>query len=308
MHCRGGLCTRPLGAAAGWLDRLSARVLISVAIALSAAAAARADGPAFLVKDINTVQAVREPYEDEPSSYPHDFAVLDGVVYFAAGDIYESYGEGPNGDELWRSDGTAAGTYLVKDINPGPNSAWPNGLQVRDGALYFLADDGEKGPGLWRTNGTGAGTERLAAVGRTGRARNLARLGDAWLFFYADDVVGAQLWRVDDTGTITALRICRGRGSFPARRRSSPANIWRTLYSLATTTAASSGALTAPPPAPRRSTSLRGTHLDGRTISPSSAIRPTSALPSMESTVARSGVPTPTAPRWSSTPGQTPLG
>jgi ELWxxDGT repeat protein len=108
--------------------------------------------------------------------------VLNGVVYFAAGDGYDSYGEGPNGDELWRSDGTPAGTYLVKDINPGPRTAFPNGLQVRDGALYFLADDADRNPGLWRTDGTAAGTERLAVVGRSGRARGLARLGNAWLF------------------------------------------------------------------------------------------------------------------------------
>src|SRR4029453_12037175 len=201
MHRRGGLFMRPLGAVAGRLARLSAGVLVSLAIALGAGVSARADGPAFLVKDINTTQAVREPYEDEPSSYPHDFAVLDGVVYFGAGDLYDSYGEGPNGDELWRSDGTPSGTYLVKDINPGPRSAGPTDLQVRDGALYFLADDRDRSPGLWRTDGTAAGTERLTAVGRSGRARGLARLGEAWLFLYADDTGFTELRRVDDGGT-----------------------------------------------------------------------------------------------------------
>jgi ELWxxDGT repeat protein len=38
--------------------------------------------------------------------------VFNGALYFQAGD-------GTHGRELWRTDGTTAGTALVKDINPG---------------------------------------------------------------------------------------------------------------------------------------------------------------------------------------------
>jgi ELWxxDGT repeat protein len=182
-----------------------AAALAAFAVAVSTAGAAPS-GPAFLVKDINTVQPVREPYEDEPSSNPHDFAVLDGIVYFAAGDGYDSYGEGPNGTELWRSDGTPAGTYLLKDIYPGPNNANPNGLQVYDGALYFLADDGAHGPGLWRTDGTATGTERVVATGVSGRAVGFTRLGSAWLFLFASDY-GTDLWRVGSDGAQSIARL-----------------------------------------------------------------------------------------------------
>ena len=37
---------------------------------------------------------------------------VNGTLFFAADD-------GGHGRELWKSDGTAAGTVLVKDINPG---------------------------------------------------------------------------------------------------------------------------------------------------------------------------------------------
>ena len=50
------------------------------------------------------------------SSYPSDLTNVNGALFFAA---YT----GVDGWELWKSDGTAAGTVLVKDINPGSNSA-----------------------------------------------------------------------------------------------------------------------------------------------------------------------------------------
>jgi ELWxxDGT repeat protein len=44
------------------------------------------------------------------------------------------------GDELWKSDGTAAGTVLVKDIFPDHSSS-PNNLTNVNGTLYFDATD-----------------------------------------------------------------------------------------------------------------------------------------------------------------------
>src|SRR5262249_39719521 len=54
-----------------------------------------------------------------------------------------------HGRELWRSDGTAAGTVLVKDINPGSGSSNPEGLTLSGGHLFFTADDGVHGVELW---------------------------------------------------------------------------------------------------------------------------------------------------------------
>ena len=86
---------------------------------------------------------------------------MDGALYFMA------YTE-DHGRELWRSDGTESGTYMLRDINPGSNSSfhWTPDIYhgelviVHGDSLYFTADDGEEhGTELWKTNGTANGTE-----------------------------------------------------------------------------------------------------------------------------------------------------
>ena len=45
-------------------------------------------------------------------SIPSDLTNVNGTLYFTADD-------GTHGEELWKTDGTAAGTVMVKDILPG---------------------------------------------------------------------------------------------------------------------------------------------------------------------------------------------
>ena len=73
---------------------------------------------------------------DQDSS-PEYFCSSGGVlpIYFSA---YDS----GSGRELWKSDGTAAGTSMVKDINPNGNSN-PKYLTWFKNKLYFQADDGK---------------------------------------------------------------------------------------------------------------------------------------------------------------------
>lgn len=60
--------------------------------------------------------------------------------------------------ELFKSDGTDAGTVRVKDINPsGPSN--PTSLRLVGNQLYFLANDGSHGIELWTSNGVGTGTK-----------------------------------------------------------------------------------------------------------------------------------------------------
>ncbi len=99
--------------------------------------------------------------------------------------------------ELWKSNGTAAGTSRVKNINP---DGWsdPNQLIDIGGTLFFSADDGTNGSDeeLWKSNGTGPGTVRVEEINSSGSAgpQALAEVGGL-LYFSADDGTnGRELW------------------------------------------------------------------------------------------------------------------
>src|SRR6185369_9240828 len=102
-------------------------------------------------------------------SNPGPFVNVNGVLYFAADD-------GVHGRELWKTDGTAPGTVLVKDIYPGSdsngNGLWsnPSNLTSVNGNLYFVAYDGVHGTELWKSDGTPGGTTIVADLhsGNTG--------------------------------------------------------------------------------------------------------------------------------------------
>ena len=97
-----------------------------------------------LVKDLNPAMTPR-------GHQPYGLTELNGVIYYAATDSASGY-------ELWRSDGTAAGTYLFQDLNVGSASSGPAHLTNIDGTLYFTANVGSFGRELWKSDGTAEGT------------------------------------------------------------------------------------------------------------------------------------------------------
>lgn len=129
-------------------------------------------------------------------SVPSGFTKLgtSGSFLFAATDATA-------GRELWISDGTAAGTALVKDIVPGPGagaSSNPSFLVAFGGAVYF-ATGGE----LWTSDGTAAGTATVTASGLS--PRNFVVQGGQLLFLGNDTTHGAELWASDGTAAGTHL-------------------------------------------------------------------------------------------------------
>ncbi len=130
--------------------------------------------------------------------------VSDGaVVYFQAND-------GVSGSELWRSDGTAAGTQLVADIVPGADSSNPTPVTIFNGIVYFEANDGVHGDELWRSDGTPEGTWLLKDLfpGPDGGGRLVSdstAVLDSQMYFTGAGPEGAELWRTDGTTEGTVL-------------------------------------------------------------------------------------------------------
>ena len=126
------------------------------------------------------------------------------------------------GTELWKTDGTAAGTTLLKDINPGTSSSSPSNLTLFNGLTYFTATDAVNGMELWKTDGTSAGTVLVKDIfsGGSGSVPTSLRVMNGVLFFAAKDgTYGTELWRSDGTtaGTTMVKNIHPSIASNPAQ-------------------------------------------------------------------------------------------
>ncbi|MEM7308642.1 MAG: ELWxxDGT repeat protein [Planctomycetota bacterium] len=150
-----------------------------------------------LVKDINT-----EPSTAVPSSSPFFGFETGGLTYFAASDEQ-------HGNELWATDGTPGGTYLVRDIFPGANDGDPsNFTALPDGRVVMTARHPEYDWEVWITDGTEAGTTLLKDVKPgplSSGASTLVAFGGKVFFFADDGTHGTELWSTDGTTAGTQL-------------------------------------------------------------------------------------------------------
>ncbi|HXH91232.1 MAG TPA: hypothetical protein VNN25_06600, partial [Thermoanaerobaculia bacterium] len=107
--------------------------------------------------------------------------------------------------ELWRSDGTGAGTMKVRDVIPVFFCVRPGDTAVGDGVLFWFGYNNFT-PELWRSDGTTAGTFRLGtfegALGDTLEMcvpHPLLYHGGRLYFTGNDDIHRAELWVSDGT-------------------------------------------------------------------------------------------------------------
>ncbi len=132
----------------------------------------------------------------------------DGTLYFSRVD--------GTGRDLWKSDGTLAGTVKIKEIHPGVNplgSSDPGGFTRAGGVVYFSADDGVHGRELWKTDGTEDGTVLVKDVTPgpdDGGVASITALGDIVLFARQTSRIPLheELWRSD--GTEAGTEFLRG--------------------------------------------------------------------------------------------------
>lgn len=132
------------------------------------------------------------------------FLAVNQTLFFRANDSVV-------GKELWKTDGTTAGTMVVRDVWPGTSSSSPREIVDVNGTAFFRADDGIRGSELWKSDGTAAGTvlvkDIYVATGTTNSSspRGLTN-ANGTLFFFAYTVsTGVELWRSDGTAAGTVL-------------------------------------------------------------------------------------------------------
>lgn len=161
-----------------------------------------ADGT-MMVKDI------RQGYPGSDSQ-PSNYVTIGNTMYFVARDGWDE--PGTHGVELWKTDGTTAGTQLVSDIAPGTEGSYPWQLTNLNGTLIFTANDGVGGTELWKTDGSAQGTELLADLttfygAEVGSNPRELTTMNGMLYFTCFNWpwVGGELWKSDGTTEGTQL-------------------------------------------------------------------------------------------------------
>jgi ELWxxDGT repeat protein len=141
----------------------------------------------YLVKDIAPESRGIDPVFDGLAA--DSFVTLGNLVLYA------------NRDQVWVTDGTAAGTVQLADL-PCLDC---NGVAFLGtlGKLALFAQEEVSGASLWRTDGTRAGTIKLASIGLAGN-QSIAALGGR-LFFSGCAAAGCGLLRSDGTAAGTTV-------------------------------------------------------------------------------------------------------
>ena len=128
------------------------------------------------------------------SGAPNNLQVYKDKIYFTGKDDL-------HGAELFATDGTAAGTQLVKDMVPGIEGGQPSKSIIYNGLLYFSCLNGVAA-GLWKSDGTSAGTVLVKSGGGNDPWLNDLRFAPVWdnkLYFVLANNPYYLLWQTDGT-------------------------------------------------------------------------------------------------------------
>ena len=129
-------------------------------------------------------------------------AKMGDALYFQGYDSIHGY-------QLWKSDGTTTGTFMVTDINETGGSFYPQGFTNVNGTLYFTGYDGVHGWQLWKSDGTTTGTIMVTDINLSGEGLVPSEMTDVngVLYFVPHDGVHGydQIWKSDGTAAGTVM-------------------------------------------------------------------------------------------------------
>jgi trimeric autotransporter adhesin len=131
---------------------------------------------------------------------PETLTQYRGSVYFSTS---TSLGAG-----LWKTDGTKAGTVLIKNFEGGENRYSQSNFTRFNSRLYFTACNAQSGCEIWQSDGTQAGTKLLKDINPGAKGANftpLARLNGKLYFRACTTSSGCEIWTTDGTSQGTSL-------------------------------------------------------------------------------------------------------
>jgi ELWxxDGT repeat protein len=140
-------------------------------------------------------------------------AAMNGFILFVA-----TTNQFTSSLELWRSDGTTAGTFKVANVAATPTSyeLQYTGVQKVGDRVLYIADDGVHGQQLWSSDGTAANTFQLTNATQPANstmfpiAGLLANIGNTAYYAVYDgaNATTESVWRTD--GTVAGTKIVNG--------------------------------------------------------------------------------------------------
>lgn len=155
----------------------------------------KSDGTAagtVMVKDINT---------ETPgaASTPTSLTNFNGTLFFAA-----TPDSGLIGRELWKSDGTSAGTVQVGDISTAPGGSSPQELTKVGNALFFSAEDFFDRE-LYKSDGSTVTLVQSINPSGSGNPTEITGVNGVAYFSATDGTNGRELWKTNAAGTSASM-------------------------------------------------------------------------------------------------------
>jgi ELWxxDGT repeat protein len=153
----------------------------------------RSDGTeagTVIVEDIVNGNVTSAPFLLTPST--------NGILYFA---VETAPMAAPLGVELWRSDGSEAGTFRLKSFERSVSWRTGHNLEVVNNVLFFSALSEDDGHMLWKSDGTELGTVIVLDVYPTS-TEDVPwefKAVDGTLFFVLETGSNDELWKSDGT-------------------------------------------------------------------------------------------------------------